>query len=268
MSASPLFPLPALAGALALSAALALPAAASELPSEDFLAQQGLTLVGPLPAVGGLKAWAAYRDRQPVPIYRMPDGKHWVLGTVIDAQGRDVNAQALQAAVQKPMGEQLWSDVQRAQSIPDGRADAPRTVYVFTDPNCPYCNQLWNDARPWVESGQVQLRHILVGILKPSSEGKAAAMLTARQPEQALAEHARAYAKAGRASAEGAGATPLAPVPQATRQVLASHASLMSTWGLRATPALVWKDDKGVVQVRTGLPPGLLEEDMGPRGRK
>src|SRR5256885_13632983 len=76
MSASPLFPLPALAGALALSAALALPAAASELPSEDFLAQQGLTLVGPLPAVGGLKAWAAYRDRQPVPIYRMPDGKH------------------------------------------------------------------------------------------------------------------------------------------------------------------------------------------------
>ena len=144
MSASPLFPLPALAGALALSAALALPAAASELPSEDFLAQQGLTLVGPLPAVGGLKAWAAYRDRQPVPIYRMPDGKHWVLGTVIDAQGRDVNAQALQAAVQKPMGEQLWSDVQRAQSIPDGRADAPRTVYVFTDPNCPYCNQLWN----------------------------------------------------------------------------------------------------------------------------
>ena len=179
-----------------------------------------------------------------------------------------MNAQALQAAVQKPMGEQLWGDVQRAQSIPDGRADAPRTVYVFTDPNCPYCNQLWNDARPWVESGQVQLRHILVGILKPSSEGKAAALLTARQPEQALAEHARAYAKAGRASAEGAGATPLAPVPQATRQVLANHASLMSTWGLRATPALVWKDDKGLVQVRTGLPPGLLEEVMGPRGRK
>ena len=139
---------------------------------------------------------------------------------------------------------------------------------MFTDPNCPYCNQLWNDARPWVESGQVQLRHILVGILKPSSEGKAAAILTARQPEQALAEHARAYAKAGRGQGESAGTAPLGTVPQATRQALASHASLMSTWGLRATPALVWKDDKGLVQVRTGLPPGLLEEVMGPRGRK
>lgn len=168
----------------------------------------------------------------------------------------------------KPMGEQLWSDVQRTQAVADGRADAPRTVYVFTDPNCPYCNQLWNEARPWVESGQVQLRHVLVGILKPSSEGKAAAILGARQPEQALAEHARAYARAGRAGGESAGVTPLASIPQALRQSLANHASLMSTWGLRATPALIWKDDKGLVQVRTGLPPGLLEEVMGTRPRK
>ena len=76
---------------------------AGDLPSEQFLAEQGLTIVGPMPAVGGLKAWAAYREQQPIPIYRLPDGKHWVIGTVIDAQGKDVNAKPLQAAVQNSL---------------------------------------------------------------------------------------------------------------------------------------------------------------------
>ncbi|WP_027016457.1 thiol:disulfide interchange protein DsbG [Comamonas composti] len=247
-----------------LAASFMATASANDLPSQEFLAQQGLTVVGPLPAVGGLKAWAAYRDQQPVPIYLMPDGKHWVLGTVIDAQGRDVNGQALQSAVQKPMGEQLWADVQRSQYVPDGKPNAPRTVYVFTDPNCPYCNQLWLEARPWVESGQVQLRHILVGILRPSSEGKAAAILSARSPEQALASHARAHAAAGRGpAAENAGIAAQTKISAAMRQTLANHAAMMSHWGLRATPAMIWKDDKGLVQIRTGMPPGVLEEVMG-----
>ena len=59
--------------------------------------------------------------------------------------------------------------------IADGRDDAPRKVYVFMDANCKYCTKFWSDARPWVDSGKVQLRHVMVAVIAPTSAGKAAA---------------------------------------------------------------------------------------------
>ncbi|CAM5602480.1 hypothetical protein SSTU70S_03334 [Stutzerimonas stutzeri] len=47
----------------------------------------------------------------------------------------------------------------------------------------------WKQARPWVESGKVQLRHIMVGMLRADSAGKSAALLSASKPEAALNEH-------------------------------------------------------------------------------
>ncbi|MDH1336838.1 thiol:disulfide interchange protein DsbG [Comamonas thiooxydans] len=247
---------------IAASGAAASGAASSDLPSAQFLAEQGLQIVGPMQSSGGLKAWAAYRDQQPIPIYRMPDGKHWVIGTVIDAQGKDVNAKALHNAVQKPMGQEFWIDLERTDWIGDGKPDAARIAYVFTDPNCPYCNQLWRDARPLVQAGQLQLRHILVGMLRPSSEGKAAAILASKAPEQALASHAMAYADAHGKNPDVLGIAPLQRIPLSARDALANNAALMSNAGLRATPATIWKNAQGLVQIRTGMPPGLLDELM------
>ena len=247
---------------IAASGAAASGAASSDLPSAQFLAEQGLQIVGPMQSAGGLKAWAAYRDQQPIPIYRMPDGKHWVIGTVIDAQGKDVNAKALHNAVQKPMGQGFWADLERTHWIGDGRPDAARIAYVFTDPNCPYCNQLWRDARPLVQAGQLQLRHILVGMLRPSSEGKAAAILASKAPEQALASHAMAYADAHGKNPDALGIEPLQRIPLSARDALANNAALMSSAGLGATPATIWKNAQGLVQIRTGMPPGLLDELM------
>lgn len=46
-------------------------------------------------------------------------------------------------------------------------------------PNCPFRNLFWKQARPWVEAGDVQLRHVMVGMLRPDSAGKSAALLAA-----------------------------------------------------------------------------------------
>ncbi len=51
----------------------------------------------------------------------------------------------------------------------DGKDNAPKIIYMFSDPNCPYCNRFWQLARPWVDSGKVQIRHIMVGILSHDS---------------------------------------------------------------------------------------------------
>ena len=94
---------------------------------------------------------------------------------------------------QPPTSERIWGQLAQATWLADGQAKAPRTVYVFTDPNCPYCNKFWSDARPWVDSGKVQLRHVIVGILTPTSPGKAAALLADKNPAQALDAYERGH---------------------------------------------------------------------------
>jgi len=77
----------------------------------------------------------------------------------------------------------------RIRLIQDGDVKAPRIVYLFSDPNCPYCNMFWEQARPWVKAGKVQLRHIMVGIIREDSPGKSAALFAAKDPQKALEEH-------------------------------------------------------------------------------
>ncbi|MEG0151189.1 MAG: thiol:disulfide interchange protein DsbG, partial [Comamonas sp.] len=192
-----------------------------------------------------------------------PDGKHVVTGVLLDADGKDVNRPALEALVQPALDKQAWDSVQATRWVADGSAKAPRVVYVFTDPNCPYCNKFWADARPWVQAGKVQLRHILVGVIRPDSAGKAAAVLASKSPEQALASHALAYADASGKNSDTLGIAPLQRIPLSARDALANNVSLMNSMGLRATPATIWKNAQGLVQTRTGMPPGLLNSVMG-----
>ncbi|WP_066335502.1 thiol:disulfide interchange protein DsbG [Azohydromonas lata] len=182
--------------------------------------------------------------------------------TASPAQGTDAAA-----------SREVWAQLGQSRWIADGRDDAPRKVYVFTDPNCPFCAKFWADARPWVDKGKVQLRHVIVGILTPTSAGRAAALLSAADPVAALAAHERAHAgPTQQALATGtrprplgeAGVKPLFSVPAAVKAQLDANATLMAAYGLQATPAAVWLNDKGQVQARQGIPDGALARVLGP----
>lgn len=249
-------------------------AAAAPLPAPlQALQRQGLEIVGTFPSPGGLIAYAAYMGQRPVALYLTPDGKHVVAGTLLDAEGKDATSDALDKVVGKPMGDAVWRQLEKSHWIADGREGAPRTVYVFTDPNCPYCNKLWSDARPWVDAGKVQLRHVMVGILTPTSAGKAAALLGDKNPSAALAAHERGHAASnektlasGRPKPLGDdGVKPLSVVPPALQARLDANVKLMATYGLQATPAVVWRDRAGSVQMRQGLPGNELAAIFGPR---
>lgn len=195
------------------------------------------------------------------------------MGTLLDAQGKDVAQAPLEQAVRATMTAGLWKQLERSRWIADGKADAPRTVYVFTDPNCPHCNKFWADARPWVDSGKVVLRHIMVGILTPTSAAKAAALLASKDPADALATYERGHVAdnakvlgAGRPKPLGdGGLKPLASVPSAIQAQLDANEKLMATLRLQATPAFAWRDAAGAVQTRTGAPPAALAQILGPR---
>lgn len=260
--------------ACAMLAAAPAPAAAQERPPAlRALEAQGVTVVGTFPAPGGLTAWAAYAGQQPLAFYATPDGKHVIAGTMFDLKGQDVTETALEQAVRGPMTAGLWKQLESSHWIADGKPGAPRTVYVFTDPNCPYCNKFWADARPWVDSGKVVLRHVMVGILTPTSAGKAAALLASKDPAQALAAYERGHAAenakvlgSGRPRPLGdAGLKPLDKIPAAVQAKLDANEKLMAGLRLQATPAFAWRDASGAVQTRTGAPPSALAQILGPR---
>lgn len=166
-----------------------------------------------------------------------------------------------------------WGQLELTRWIADGRNDAPRKVYVFTDPNCPYCTKLWSDARPWVEGGRVQLRHVIVGVLTSTSKGKAAAILRAPDPAAVLASYERSHAfsvatmlASGRPHpVEDAALAPLQAIPAGLESALADNARLMASFGIRGTPGVAWLDAEGRVQTRQGLRPEDLPEVFGPR---
>ncbi|MGT2455231.1 thiol:disulfide interchange protein DsbG [Cupriavidus basilensis] len=237
------------------------------------LERQGLTIVGKMASPAGLTAYAGYMDQQPVALYLTPDGKQVIAGTLFDANGKDLTRAALEEAVRKPMSEGAWKGLEKANWIVDGRDNAPRKLYVFTDPNCPYCNKFWSDARPWVESGKVQLRHIMVGILTPSSAGKAAALLADKNPGAALSAYEQGLTRTNATALAGghakplddSGLKPLSSIPPTVKAKLDANEKLMASLGLQATPAVLWRDANGQLNIRQGMPESAMAEVLGPR---
>ncbi|MGB7754827.1 MAG: thiol:disulfide interchange protein DsbG [Salinisphaera sp.] len=222
------------------------------------MADKGLTIVKRFDAPGGLTGYAARAGHTPVALYLTPDGHHVIVGTMLDEHGHNLSEAALDAAITKPQQQSAWPQLAAATWIADGPESAPRTVYVFTDPNCPYCHRFYEAARPWVKAGKVQLRTILVGILKPSSPGKAAAILSAKNPVAAYRRHEADYRTGG--------IKPLEDIPPALSDKLTANNALMTGLGIRGTPGIVTRDAQGRIHIHQGMPQGdTLTAILGPK---
>jgi len=230
-------------------------------PAVQAVEARGAEVVGSFDAPGGLKGYAARYDGQGIALYLTPDGDHVLIGSLLDANGEDLTRAPLEEFVYAPLSKEMWQRLESSTWIQDGAVEAPRVVYMFSDPNCPYCNMFWKQARPWVESGDVQLRHVMVGMLRPDSAGKSAALLEAENPAAALHTHEAA----GKASK----LEPLEDVSPKLAEKLEANLTLMGAMGASATPAIYYLDDSGRLQQQQGAPrPDSLAKIMGPLSTK
>lgn len=215
------------------------------------LVEEGLEIHGEFEAPGGLAGYAASHQGREMTVYVTADGQHAIVGTMIDAEGNDLSEAPLDELVRAPQEGQVWQQLEQSHWIQDGQADAPRVLYTFTDPNCPYCRQFWEQARPWVEAGEVQLRHIMVGILQPDSPAKASALLGAEDPEAALHDHSGGNSVAPSAQ------------PRHIEDKVYRNNQLFDELGLYATPTTVYRHE-GRLQRVDGMPnEARLHEMMG-----
>jgi thiol:disulfide interchange protein DsbG len=153
--------------------------------------------------------------------------------------------------------DSMLTDIRQATWIRDGKS--AHVMYVFFDPNCPYCRRVYENLRPQVEFGEVELRWIPVGILMTTSLGKAAAMLEAKNPADALHRNEERFS-----TDTGAfGGVEEEPVPRDdTLRRLALNLALLRRSGRDAVPSLLYRDKRGQAHFLIGSRPAETLEKM------
>lgn len=150
----------------------------------------------------------------------------------------------------------LYRALRGATAITEGHGR--RVVYDFFDPNCPYCHILYEHLQGLIKPYHLTLYEIPVGYLTPSSTGKAAALLEARDPRAALRAAEAHYSwKTGSSIAPR-------PVSPKVQKELAYNLKLDTrTVGFPLVPILVYQKTDGTIRiVNSGAPPRWALKQM------
>ena len=156
------------------------------------------------------------------------------------------------AQISEEQARQVRSLLADSHWVAEGPENPERVAYMFTDMECPYCARQWQAMRPFINDPDnvTQVRHIIVGILKPQSHAKGAAVLAADDPLAALAKGQREF--------DAGGLAPLRDIPEDISRALGENRLLMQQLGIRGTPATIFTDTEGQLQ----FAPGLMGESL------
>ncbi len=132
-----------------------------------------------------------------------------------------------------------------------GDEKAP-ALYMVADPNCRFCHKAWDDLKPMVLGGKLQLRVIMIAGL-PGSDAAARAILSSDLPGQEWI--------AGRGSVDGIQVGP-APEPNSekwnmTTRVLQGNADFIKRFSIQQTPFFGFVGRDGNLYSSTGVPSDL-----------
>lgn len=222
-------------------------AAAERLPAPiAALEKQGFELKGEFTAPSGLPGYVMQFQGQGTTVYLTPDKQHAIMGNMVDAAGNNLSDKQVEKFVYAPMAKEMWNKLGQHRWIVAGSQDAPHIVYVFADPYCPYCTEFWQQAQPWLASGKVQLRVLLVGMLRPDSGQKAAAIMMTKDPAKTLADYENSKGKLALEKPE--------KIPAEVGEALKNNLTLMDDLGGSATPAIYYLNTEGRLQQHQGKP--------------
>ena len=207
---------------------------------KHFSEQQDIKIIKKIDAPGGAPAWLGQYQDMGVTLFLTPDGKHVVSGYLYDEKGTNLSEAFFQKEIYAPMGREMWKKLNAAHPLKEGAESAPRKVFVFADPFCPYCKQFWAEAQPWVKAGKVQLNTLLVAFLNPNSGRNASAILNAKDPVSAW----KAYELSGGKKLP----KPEGAASRETVEILQNHQTLMDSLGANATPAIYYLNEQNELQ--------------------
>lgn len=143
-----------------------------------------------------------------------------------------------------------------AKGFTVGSEMSVRRVFVFFDPQCPHCAELWAAAKPL--KSQARFIWIPVALMNKASESQGAALLAAPDPVAAMDAH-EVSMRAKQGGIDGVSA------PADQKAVVMANTKLMNRYGFGSIPTIVATHAKtGALVVREGgLPTVALAEALG-----
>lgn len=192
-------------------------------------------------------------------VVKAPNGKTGILysyknfvlsGSLINADGENLTRKYAEEELPKPKYSKDVAELEKLSHIvTEGKDGAPQ-VYVFADPNCIFCHKFWQKTRTWVKEGKIQLHWVLVGFLKSTSPGRAAAIMSSKNPADALTKNETGFD----VEHEEGAIKPKKDISGDLSDALKAHEHMMAKLQFTGTPALVYKDTKGKWHGMTGVP--------------
>lgn len=172
-----------------------------------------------------------------------------VIITILSLGGNSITTAnaAQKGSRMQQLAESMLTDIDQASWIAEGKST--HVVYIFFDPNCPYCHKLYVSTRPWIKQGKLQLRWIPTGTLMTTSHGKAVAMLGADDPLMAFYQNEKHYDRSS-----GGGLDEDLSTPKLEKKLKANE-KLLARTGFGAVPLMLFRNNKGVAMLVQGAPP-------------
>ena len=236
--------------AVAIIASISISANAEDIPKQiQGITQSGAKIIKTFPAASQLKGWVISKDDRYMIIYSTSDNQTLLSGDLIDEAGNNLTEKYADLYIPKPDLTPIYSALEKSAYIAEGTQKDPKSVvYAFFDPNCPFCHFAWKAFQAYEAAG-LQVRWIPVAYLMETSTGKAAAILQSKNRLAAFTENEQKYSLQ---SHEG-GIKAVKPSPASLKE-LQANSEFMHNLGITGTPAIVWKDAQGKIQMKAGMP--------------
>jgi len=153
-----------------------------------------------------------------------------------------INAQTATAAQDRVVAQNLMNDLVDSSWIQDGNGS--KIVYLFFDPNCPYCHHVFGSLMKIRKArADLQFRWIPLGMLGSNSMAKAAAIIQAPDPLKAFVTNEKNYGFLN--SDTGGGIPPAKQVDAASQTILDENLSILQGQNLYGIPVVVFQADDG-----------------------
>lgn len=182
-------------------------------------------------------------------LYTDRTGRLLFSGNVINAKGQNLNQLAYKQYIAPKTADAAYQKIANTHWFEQGKATAPHKLYVVVDPNCIFCHLFYNAVQPLIQSGQVAIRWLVIGIIKPSSPGKAMRLLSAENPNQALAENEKTF----NVKTEEGALKPIQHPSVAQKALLKTNNDFAEDLQITETPTFFYKTSQGETHMQAGL---------------
>jgi thiol:disulfide interchange protein DsbG len=184
-------------------------------------------------------------------VYVDKGAQYIIVGNVITADGQSRTSSDTDKYVNSELAQAAWANADKTAWVLDGSPDAKRMIYAIGDPNCSACHKFYTDTRPYVEKGDLAIRWIWVGFLRPSSPGMAMAIMSAKDPVALLKQNESQF----NSSTEQGGIKPIDNPPADLKAKFDSNMKFMSEHQFTVTPTIIYQDNQGQAHTIMGALP-------------